>query len=290
MRLHHFPEEVETAARRTNQDRKMLSDDDKRAFIRDGYLHLHGAISEELVQAALKVIDEAHENGQYTMRDKKGEVDVPNFDNEIAKHPDIGKILDRSGVIEACEDLIGKGLVEYARRAQIAFRPQDTVAMKQGLTITDVTPPHHYHIDGGTASLSKTATPFTLLVGVCLSPGQAVDELRGQFTAWPGSHVKLHEVVRERWEKGLIDGASVFGGRDSKPDIGPSKRLLTKPGDVILAHQRLGHSGGINVHPKTRKNLYFRIHHKNHEENVENVIKGSVYTEYEGLHHLVDDL
>lgn len=264
----------------------MLSDGDKRAFMREGYLHLHGAVSQELINAALKTIDKAYEDGQYTMQEKKGEVNVPIFENEIARHPDIGRILDRSGVIEACEDLIGKGLVEYGRRAQIAFRPQDTMAIQRGLTLTDVTPPFYYHIDGGTAHLSKTATPFTLLVGVCLSSGQAVDELRGQFTAWPGSHVKLHEVVRDRWEKGLIDGTSVFGGRESKPDIGPSKRLLTKPGDVILAHQRLGHSGGINVHPKTRKNLYFRIRHKNHEALVEQVIKGSVYTEYEGLHHL----
>lgn len=272
-----------------NRKDKHLTEEEKKKFIRDGYIVLRGAIGEKLVEEALSVIDEAYENGDYEMNEKSGEPDVPKFSAEVAKHKAIGRILDRSNVVDAMEDLLGEDNVQFARRAQIAFRPQDENAIKKGLKITDQTPPLHYHIDGGAAHQNTTGSPFTLLAGVCLSPGQDVDELRGQFTVWPGSHRKLHKVVRQRYEEGLLDGKTVFGGKDSKPDIGPSKRLLTKPGDVVLSHQRLGHSGGINVHTETRKNLYFRVSHKGHDERVEEVIKGPLFLEYEGLHDLVEE-
>lgn len=257
--------------------------------MKQGYIVLKGAIGERLVEEALTVINEAYESGQYEMNEKHGEPDVPKFSSEIAKDKAIGRILDRSNVTDAIEDLLGEDNVQFARRAQIAFRPQDDVAIKKGMSLTDEMPANHYHIDGGTASESKTGSPFSLLAGVVLSDGQDVDELRGQLTVWPKSHFKLHRVVRERYEQGLLDGKTVFGGKDSKPDIGPPKRLLCKPGDVVLLHQRLGHSGGINVHEKTRINLYFRISAKDHDDHVEQVIKGGVFKEYMGLRDLVKD-
>lgn len=90
--------------------------------------------------------------------------------------------------------------------------------------------------------------------------------------------------------KGLVKGPMIFGGRKIKPDIGQPIRVLMRPGDAVLAHQRLGHSGGINLHEKTRKNLYYRLHHKNHDDLWKPTLNGSVFTEFEGLHHLVDDL
>lgn len=168
----------------TNQ---VLSDDEKRAFIRDGYLILRGAVSKELVEAALQAADGAYEAGQYTLNEE--EVDpVPNFEMEVMKHDDIAQVPRRSKVFAACEDLLGKGKAHYWPKAQIAFRQTDAKAMKQGIKISDPMASRRYHIDGGRGKYEPTGTPFTLLVGICLSPGQMVDENRGQFNAWPGKY------------------------------------------------------------------------------------------------------
>lgn len=104
-----------------------------------------------------------------------------------------------------------------------------------------------------------------------------------------GSHVKLHPVVWKRVQQGLGEETQMFGGPKNKPDIGLPRRLLMRPGDAVIAHQRLGHSGGINLHEEIRKNLYFRVAHKRHAELVPTLLTGSVYTECEGLHHLLDE-
>lgn len=105
-----------------------------------------------------------------------------------------------------------------------------------------------------------------------------------------GSHHKLHPVVRERASKNLIKGPIFGGSQKEKPDIGDPIRVLLRPGDAVLAHQRLGHSGGINLHKRMRKNLYFRILHKEHDKNWEATLNGHLFTQYEGLHHLIDDM
>lgn len=53
--------------------------------------------------------------------------------------------------------------------------------------------------------------------------------------------------------------------RTSKPTVGPAIRALLKPGDVIIAHQRLAHCAGFNVCDTMRKNIYFRVTRNNFE-------------------------
>lgn len=55
-------------------------------------------------------------------------------------------------------------------------------------------------------------------------------------------------------------------------------------GDAVLAHQRLGHAGGINMVEETRKTVYFRILHKRHQTFLPDFLKGDdVFTSFEGL-------
>lgn len=73
--------------------------------------------------------------------------------------------------------------------------------------------------------------------------------------------------------------------------MGQPVRVLLRPGDACIAHQRLGHSGGINLHAETRKNIYFRVSHKRHAEFLDRVLEGSsVFVEYQGIRRLVGDM
>lgn len=95
--------------------------------------------------------------------------------------------------------------------------------------------------------------------------------------------------MKQRVRDNLIHGHMVFGGRKHKPDIGDPMRVLLRAGDAVLAHQRLGHNGGINVHDEVRKNLYYRVKHKQHDDNLPALLSGSVFTEFEGLQHLLSE-
>lgn len=69
--------------------------------------------------------------------------------------------------------------------------------------------------------------------------------------------------------------------------MGHPIRVLLRPGDACLAHQRLGHGGGINLNSATRKNLYFRVKHKRHDDFLDQILQGcDVFTEYEGIRNL----
>lgn len=95
--------------------------------------------------------------------------------------------------------------------------------------------------------------------------------------------------MRDRWERDLIDGHGIFGGKKHKPDIGEPIRVLLSPGDVVIAHQRLGHGGGVNLTEATRINLYYRVHHVRHEQLLDAYMRGSVFTECGGLRGLLDE-
>lgn len=268
----------------------VLSDDDKRAFIRDGYIVVRGAIPSNLIDDALAFVDDAYAKGQYEYDETKFDP-VPVFAKEVTENPVLGELLERSAVLPAMEDLLGEGNVKYNHAPQIAFRTADKKMRAKGMGMTDLTPWFKYHIDGGQGPLAHTGTPFSLLVGVCLSPGQDVDENRGQFTAWPGSHFKLHRIVRQRVQKGLIKGHQIFGGHGAhKPNVGTPRRVLLNPGDVVLAHQRLGHAGGVNLCNIPRKNLYFRVRRVGHYKIVDDIVNGPTFHQFDGLHHLGSDI
>lgn len=168
---------------------QVLTNKQKKAFMRDGYLVLRGAVPQEMVEAALKAVDEAFENGQYEIEADKADP-VPHFNVEARKHEDIAHIPRQTDVFAACEDLMGKNKAHYGPKGQIAFRQTDLKMIQSGMTMTEAMPAHRYHIDGGHGVLGPTGTPFSLLVGICLSDGQDIDENRGQFNVWPGKFLK----------------------------------------------------------------------------------------------------
>ncbi len=100
-----------------------------------------------------------------------------------------------------------------------------------------------WHIDGERRLIAGEATPFTLLVGVALSPQPT--PLFGNLRLWPGSHLRLAEPMRKALEaRTLIDRSSF--------QLGEMISFLAEPGDVILAHQMLAHGIGRNLSPNIR--------------------------------------
>lgn len=264
-----------------------LTEEQLRFFAEHGYVHVPSVISAERVAAALAVSDAAYTVGKYGTNANNRRDCVPEFGDETAKDHAITDIFNKSDLTPMCEQILGKGNVHRVGRAQVAYREPNPILKKEGYRINDMVKPDSWHIDVGKRTADKESiccSRFTLLVGVALSEGQEVDENRGQFVAWPKSHCVLHEMVSKEVKAGIIkEGVWPFAGK--KPDIGAPIRALLKSGDAIIAHQRLAHAGGPNVGAHVRKNLYFRVKHKRHKENIQSdaIINGSVFVECEGI-------
>lgn len=267
-----------------------LSPEQLEFFAENGYIHLRNIVPQHMVQKALSIIDAAYEAKDYDVSDANPWDIVPSFRDNIKTHPEILTIFNSTCLFDMCQQLLGHGKAFGVGRAQVALREPNQVMRQRGMGLHDIADAKSWHIDGGTGKHAHLASPFTLLVGVALSDGQDVDENRGQLLVWPKSHRVIHPVVAERVRKGLVkDGLSIFGGdRKNKPDVGLPMRVLMKSGDVVLAHQRLAHSGGPNLSTLIRKNLYFRVFHKHHQQNLASgaILNGSVFTEYEGIREI----
>ena len=264
-----------------------LTEEDIISFARDGYLHLRGVVPPEQVSAALAVIDTAYKQGNHGYSDKNPTDIVPTFGDDVSRHPAIIAPLKDTALFNCVEQLIGRNEAWQPQRAQVALREPSKYWRGLGWTENTKLNADGWHIDGGAGKYASVGSPFTLLVGVCLSPGQDVDKNNGQFLAWPGSHHKLHAGVAEKVRNNEIkDPHSIFAGtREQRPNIGEPIRVLMRPGDAVLAHQRLGHTGGPNLGAHVRKNLYLRVHNKKHDKYLETgeLLNGSVFCEYRGV-------
>lgn len=173
----------------------VLNREQKESFIRDGFLVLRNVVPQEMIQAAIQVADKGFAEGKYTLNDHNKNDVVPWFNPEIEKAPEVHRIMADTILLEACEDLLGKGNCSYGRKTQIAFRATDERLLQKGMGLKEPMAKHRWHIDGGSGKYKKSASAFTLLVGVALSPGQEIDENRGQFTVWPGTLLCRSAVV-----------------------------------------------------------------------------------------------
>ena len=164
----------------------VLTIEQKQNFIKDGYIILRDVVPKEFVQTALTFADQAFADGRHKWNDHNPNDVVPAFNDDVQNAKEISQCFGSTALLEACEDLIGKGNCWWGQKAQIAFRPFDQRSHDRGMKLTDSMASHRYHCDGGMGKYRQTGTPFTILVGVCLTEGQDVDELRGQLNVWPG--------------------------------------------------------------------------------------------------------
>lgn len=286
--MHHMPH-APTGAPVIVPRKTFLTDDDILLFARDGYLILRNVIPREQIAAALAVIDDAYARGAHGWNDGNPTDVVPSFGDEISTHPAIIAFTKDTPLYTMCEQLIGKDCAWQPQRAQVALREPSKYWQTRGWDVNTPPNPEGWHIDGGGGIYAKNGTPFEMLVGVCLSAGQEVDANHGQLLVWPGSHSVLHKGVAHLVRNDLIKKPySIFEG-PNRPQIGKPIRVCLRPGDAVLAHQRLGHTGGPNLGSTIRKAVYLRVMNRKHKDMVQDssLIYGSEWTAYNGVRQVL---
>jgi len=194
----------------------------------------------------------------------------PALSGNVGSEKVVLDLLNNSPAFTYAQRLIGKDKVTPIFNGQVALIfPQERKPF-----MTNPLPGTQWHIDGFGLGLHS---PFTLLLGVTLS--EASSPLSGNFTVFPGSHLSLQSKVKEIVERG--DGSFSNEGLADKPDLGTPVQILAKPGDIVMAHQKLAHRGGPNFSSQIRYQVYFRLSHIQHNELKQRALD-NVFTEFEG--------
>ena len=236
---------VEDAAQRERPSTS-LSAEQTSSFMRDGFVVLRGLVSPGLVEDALRAINSSLPVAQAL--DERGGL------------PAVHNLLVQSPVLSAAEQLLGLSIGLKNAGGQVALRfPLDPTEAHRRSAKAD----EQWHID----SMARQAhmSGFQLLVGIALS-AQPGDDY-GNLHLWPGEHVTIHDAVRRARlhpdappaDASAADSGNFWCGQ--RPDLPAAGRLQVRlqPGDVVLAHQKMPHSTGINRSPHIRYQVYFRL-------------------------------
>jgi hypothetical protein len=253
----------------------LLTDSQRHAFMRDGFLQIRDVVPMKLVNAALRRIN--HELGIPGRMVDGGVEGAGKLAGSVANSPELLSLFSQCDAGAYAEALVGRGKLVPPRGGQIALRfpelgePRDPTGTE-------------WHTDG---MRQGRRHPFTLLLGITLS--NVSEPLAGNFTVFPGSHRSLHKLLRD---DGKLDGfddecyrADSVWGDGTLPDLGVPVQLLASRGDIVLAHPNLAHRGGLNFSPDVRYQIYFRLKHVDHEALHVRAAQ-DLYVDLEGLHHL----
>ena len=97
---------------------------------------------------------------------------------------------------------------------------------------------------------------------------------------FPGSHLTLREEVL-KFSRG--EDSTVVGDEDGvKTPLPGARQVVARKGDIILAHQKLAHTGGPNGSDRIRYCVYFRVSHVRHDELKEAALE-DLWLEFEGM-------
>ena len=247
-----------------------LTPTQKADFQRDGFLHLPGAIAPEQLENALHAI--YHRLGQGVPAEELRTWQSQSFFPDLQTQPVVTDLFNASVLRPNLQDLMGAENVAPAQAAQLALRfPRELGA--------PIYPPGP-HIDGvhtpNNGVPKGTIGSFSALVGVFLT--DINDENAGNFSVWPGSHLKMQAYFRQHGTKIITDE-----GRTPLIDAGKPLQIQAKAGDAVIAHYQLLHGVAGNYAVRPRFATFFRVKHPQHDAHRLECLT-DLWREWPGIH------
>ncbi len=221
-----------------------LSVDQCQHLREQGYVIIPGVVPRPQIDRALRAI-----NASLGMGIDPAQLAIfqaRSFCPELVFTPTITGLLNDSPALALAESLIGAGRIEQLGGGQIPLRFPTTA---------DGDRPSGPHLDGmatkDNGGTFGTLESFTALACVLLSDQSQPDG--GNFTVWPGSHLRHAQYLRAHGMQTLITS-----GRPAL-DLGPGVQVTGRPGDFVICHYLLAHAGGLNRSPHLRYSVFFRL-------------------------------
>ena len=236
-----------------------LPESDLQSFYSDGFVVVPGAVPPEVVNQALRHINNCIGRGAVN-RNIPTLVGLEPASAGAAALMDLYNTARGSKLPTTVQSLLGRGRAAPPLGCQVALKfPAAAATVPTDGGAAEAAQGRRWHVDGFGEGRHS---PFTVLVGVCLSDVPA--PCSGELAVHPGAHWGLVAAVREQVARGSaafsgLDGA--VGGRVGRPDLGRPAPVLLRKGDAVVCHQKLPHLGSSNYSPDVRYQVYFRISH-----------------------------
>ncbi len=219
----------------------MLGPEDHEHFLEHGFVILRGLVPPGIVARASRELEEWDESEAGLFVSAGAGLEEPRPPNAVGcravnseatwdcvTEQVSGAVMELLGESSGLPSLVRGGLLDMRR----SFQP-DAEWSVIGL-----------HVD----SDYPTAMPNGWVLGMSIFLTR-VRERGGAFIACPGSHLRYRALM------GHTPG-SLKGCTANPEHAGAWRELVTGPGDVLLYHHLLGHSGSLNVSdPRTRHTL-----------------------------------
>ena len=225
-----------------------LTDAEKRLFVERGFLHVASAAPTTLVRRARRAIN--HSLGAGIDRRDVMRMNARSFCEELVEDPRLLRLATTPKVWSHVRALLGDRRVERPRECQIALR----FPRHEG-TLRALDAPHldGYHTPYNGLPDDGVVYSHTLLLGVMLSDVDG--SMSGNFTVWPGTHLKLEQYFRDHDANSLEQGdVTTSGIRLPRP-----VPITGKSGDIVLAHYQLAHAASPNLSGDIRYMCFFRL-------------------------------
>ena len=289
-----------------------LTHEEKVSFVKDGFLICRSAVSPDLIDNALRVINRglSDEASFYIPNNKNKTAILRAYkDKEI-----INKLLVNDSVMTKLRDIMEDLAImshdevqtetamtdvginntdgpEYLSEVghQVALRyPADEETIANPPDLQELYK-RRWHVDG--VDQGKL-TSFSLLVGVALSD-QEVSGC-GNLFVLPGSHHVIAPILEDIGAyvgKGGNNCANLWKNRKPNLEHIDPVPVLLKKGDMVVLHLRTAHSIGINLSPHIRYQCYFRLNHERLTTNRnEEVLKDMYYGFNEDIRQIAREL
>jgi hypothetical protein len=208
-----------------------LTDDQRRQFERDGFLHLPGALPAALVERLLAVVDRLYEQGLA----EKGLSKTNHWEMRNCLPADdlFLELIDWPTTFPLVVDLMNWNihLITSHLIVRAPSPPNADAAWKAS----------GWHRDGGTAASEMQEPHPLILMKVAYWLTDLSEPGRGAIRFIPGSH--------------RLMGRPAHG--EGMPDPYGAIEIRAKPGDAVIFEQRMWHAVGPNTSEITRKSLFY---------------------------------
>lgn len=290
-----------------------LSDNARQRFLDYGFTLVANVIPKPMITRALAAVNRSLGRGATSNRTTTS---CP----ELVSSEPLLDLFHASGVASLATKLIGPGFhppphcfitIQYPGDGcidEVPYEPSSSSKRDQaapathGLSTTrysaDLTPSPRWSsfwkIDGlpapasGPKDESHIIRNYSLLVGVFLS--DITEEMNGNVTLWPGSHLGIQALLRARG--GTV--AALNAGKVDRPVIhnnqleAAPQQLVAKAGDVLLCHYQVAHTQAPNLGPDVRYIVFFRVYAKVHQPlTMRPEAMDNVFLDFEGVYDLI---
>lgn len=252
----------------------MLTREQIQLFYEEGYVRIPGAVPKTMVDAARRAMN--YSIGAVG----QGTDDLDNFKtgaycDELKNQPVMTDLYNETSVMEAAEQLMGKGNVLPVGGVQMALRFP---------TILDGELPEPMgHLDGlgnGKNGQAKGMyrRGFTAFAVIYLA--DVPDAYHGNFTVWPKTHRFFEDYFKANGHEVLKGGTP----RVQLPE--PPVQVVGKAGDAVIAHHQIMHTGGPNASPDVRYAAITRLRHVDCEANGSEAYT-DIWREWDGVRDVV---